>query len=109
MIDHDNICWMKWAPPLLKGPPTDLFHHVRGLQSMKECSQYELKYMECMEAYGYQRGKEKCRLILEDMYECAFKLKRLQRVYLMQGERLRQFKNGEREKLYEETPPLDLY
>jgi len=109
MIDHDNIVWMKWGAPMFKGPPTDLFLHVRSLQNLRECAPYELQYMDCMEAYGYHKGKEKCRLILEDMYECAMKIKRMRRVYAMEKERQRQLKNGERKELYEETPPLDLF
>ncbi|KYQ47921.1 hypothetical protein ALC60_12879 [Trachymyrmex zeteki] len=99
---------MKWGAPMFKGPPTDVFLHVRNFQTHK-CGPYELMYMDCMEAYGYHRGKEKCRLILEDLYECAMGIKRQRRLLAMNNERKRQFKNGEREKLYDETPPLDLY
>ncbi|KYN26999.1 hypothetical protein ALC57_03341, partial [Trachymyrmex cornetzi] len=110
MIDHDNIIWMKWgSTPLFKGPPSDIFLHVRNLQGHKQCGPYELMYIDCMEAYGYHRGKEKCRLILEDMYECIMGIKRRRRLLAMDLERKRQFRNGEREKLYDETPPLDLY
>jgi len=109
MIDHDNIVWMKWGAPMFKGPPTDLFLHIRSLQNLRECAPYELQYIDCMEAYGYHKGKEKCRLILEDMYECAMKIKRMRRIYVMEQERQRQFKNGERKERYEETPPLDLF
>ncbi|XP_011872194.1 PREDICTED: uncharacterized protein LOC105564448 [Vollenhovia emeryi] len=109
MLEHDNIGYMKWGSPMFKGPFTDLFLNVRTLQFHKECAQYELQYVDCMEAYGYHRGKEKCRLILEDMYECVFKVKRMRRVMMMAKERHRQFNNGERTNEFEETPPLDLY
>ncbi|XP_011174250.1 uncharacterized protein LOC105206452 [Solenopsis invicta] len=109
MLDHDNIVWMKWGTPFFRGPFTDLFLHVRNVQCMKECAPYELMFMDCMEAYGYHKGKEKCRLILDDMFECIYKNKRILRVYKMEEERQRQFKSGERKNRYEETPPLDLY
>lgn len=109
MINHDNITYMKWGAPMFKGPMTDIFLNVRNFQDHKECAQYELKYIDCMEAYGYHRGKEKCRLILEDMYECILGIKRQRRVQDMQRERIRQFESGEREKKFEDTPPLDLY
>lgn len=109
MIDHDNVVFPKWGTPMFKGPFTDIFLHVRNLQCLKNCAHYEIQYMDCMEAYGYHRGKEKCRLIFEDMYECAMKVKRLRRIVAMQKERERQFKSGEREKQFDDTPPLDLY
>lgn len=109
MIDHDNITYMKWGTPMFKGPITDLFLNVRNLQGLKECGRYELLYIDCMEAYGYHRGKEKCRLLLEDMYECAMRIKRMRRISAMHDERARQFASGERKKMYEDTPPLDLY
>lgn len=109
MIDHDNIYYMRWVAPMFKGPPTDAFHLTTNLQLTGECAPYELHYVDCMEAYGHQKGKEKCRLILEDMYECVTKIKRMRRVHLMEQERQRQYKSGERKTPYEETPPLDLY
>lgn len=109
MLNYDEINVAKWSSPLFKTPFTDLFFNVRNLQCLKECAHYELQLIDCLEAYGYHRGKEKCRLILSDMYECAMKNKRLRRVYAMQEERDRQFKNGERPEHYTEKPPLDLY
>lgn len=109
MLDHDNIIYNKYRAPLFKGLPTDAFLHLRNLQCLEECAPYELQYVDCLEAYGYHRGKDKCRLILEDMYECAMKIKRMRRIMLMNEERHRQFKSGERNKLYEECPPLDLF
>ncbi|XP_072755409.1 NADH dehydrogenase [ubiquinone] iron-sulfur protein 5 [Anoplolepis gracilipes] len=109
MIDHENIAGFRWGAPLFKGPITDFLGNIRNFQCLKECAQYELQYMDCMEAYGYHKGKKQCRLILDDMYECVMKIKRLRRIEVMQKERYRQYKNGEREKLWAETPPLDLF
>ncbi|XP_029170469.1 NADH dehydrogenase [ubiquinone] iron-sulfur protein 5 [Nylanderia fulva] len=109
MLDHDHITGLRYASPILKGPPTDFVAHVRNLQFLKECAQYELQYVDCMEAYGGHRGQKQCRLILEDMYECAMRNKRIRRIEMMHQERRRQYKNGEKEKLWAETPPLDLF
>ncbi|KAL0132904.1 hypothetical protein PUN28_000557 [Cardiocondyla obscurior] len=109
MLDHDNIFYQKWGSPMFKGPISDAFLNVRSLQCSKACGPYELMYMDCMEAYGYHRGKEKCRLILDDMYECVFKVKRIRRIEMMAKERIRQYKDGKRDKIFDETPPLDLY
>lgn len=109
MLDHENITGLRYGTPLFKGPITDLFGQIRNLQFLPECAQYELKYVDCLDAYGYHRGKKECRLILEDMYECVMKIKRLKRVEVMIRERERQYKNGERDKPWAETPPLDQY
>ncbi|KYM96480.1 PREDICTED: uncharacterized protein LOC108779390 [Cyphomyrmex costatus] len=110
MINHDDIIWMKWGTPMFKGPPTDVFHYARNIQNNKQCGPYELMYVDCMEAYGYHKGKEKCRLILEDLYECIMGIKRRRRLFAMEMERKRQLIDGERKQFYEEhTPPLDLY
>lgn len=109
MIDHENITGLRWASPMIKGPFTDFLANVRNFQFLKECAQYELHYVDCMEAYGYHRGKKECRMILNDMYECVMKIKRIRRVEAMQEERYRQYKNGERDKIWAETPPLDLF
>lgn len=100
---------LKYSAPLMKTPFSDFLLHVRNLQCNKDCAGYELLYIDCMEAYGYHRGKEKCRLILKDMYECVYRIKRLRRVYNMQQERHRQYKNGERKEEFAEAPPLDLF
>ncbi|EFN61468.1 hypothetical protein EAG_03400 [Camponotus floridanus] len=109
MLDHENINASKYCAPMFKGPVTDLFNQTRSLEFCKECADYELKYVDCLEAYGYHRGKKECRLLLEDMYECVMKIKRIKRVEVMMQERERQYKNGQREKLWAETPPLDQY
>ncbi|XP_011635130.1 uncharacterized protein LOC105425858 [Pogonomyrmex barbatus] len=109
MLDWENASWIKGAAPLFKGPPTDIFLNLRNLQAMERCAKYELHFMDCMEAYGYHKGREKCRLIYEDMCECIFKVKRRRRIQAMNAERERQFWSGERKNRYEETPPLDLY
>lgn len=109
MLDHENITGLKYCTPMFKGPPTDLFNQIRSLEFLKECAGYELKYVDCLEAYGYHRGKKECRLLLEDMYECVMKIKRIKRVEVMMQERGRQYKNGQREKPWAETPPLDQY
>lgn len=111
MLDHNNIIAMKWQSPFIKTPVTDWFNQVFNFQCRKDCANYEIQLADCMEAYGYHRGKEKCRLIIEDMYECLFMWKRTRRVFEMHAERYRQKQNGEREEAFDKDscPPLDLF
>lgn len=111
MLDLDNMrdVGSKYRAPLIKTPITDLLMHVRNLQFRKDCAPYELMYIDCMEAYGYHQGKDKCRMIMHDMYECVYNVKKLRRVMLMHRERARQLQNGERKEHYPPGPPLDMY
>lgn len=110
MLDTDQRdIASKYKAPLMKTPITDMFMHVRNLQCRKDCAPYELMFIDCMEAYGYDIGKQKCRAILNDMYECVYKVKRIRRVIEMHQERARQYRNGERKEKYPSAAPLDLY
>ncbi|XP_032673727.1 uncharacterized protein LOC116845314 [Odontomachus brunneus] len=110
MLDFDNVkdIGSKYRAPLIKTPVTDLFMQSRNLQ-FTSCAPYELMYIDCMEAYGYHQGNKKCRMIMNDMYECVFRVKRMMRVFAMHHERDRQFRNGERKEHYPPGPPLDMY
>ncbi|EFN87431.1 uncharacterized protein LOC105180526 [Harpegnathos saltator] len=99
----------KYKAPLLKTPVTDWFMQINNLQFRKDCMPYELMYSDCLEAYGYHIGKEKCRIILNDMHECIYRAKRIERVLKMHYERRRQYKSGERKEYYPPSPPLDLF
>lgn len=35
------------------------------------CAAFEMKMMNCLEAYGEERGAEKCDLIIQDFQECV--------------------------------------
>lgn len=110
MLNHEmyNIT-PKYRAPMMKTPMTDFAIQLTSLQYRKDCAPYEIMYLDCMEAYGHHQGQKKCRMILNDMHECVFKVKRMRRVVAMNKERERQFKNGERKERFPHEPPLDLF
>lgn len=109
MLDHENGYFARGFAPLMKTPISDFMLNVRNFQCRTDCAPYELMYVDCMEAYGYHQGKQKCRLIMEDLYECIYNIKRLRRVAIMRDERDRQINSGEKKEGYPESPALDLY
>lgn len=76
-------------------------------QSSKECADFELRVIDCVDAYGFYRAEDKCRNLIADFHECVFMTKQVKRSILMYQERSRQVKEGKREFL--PPPPLDLY
>lgn len=67
--------------------------------------------MDCLEAYGMERGRKVCADIIEDFRECAGSKKQMMRFVAMRHERLKQYYMGERKKedLYAPSPRIDAY
>lgn len=57
-----------------------------------------MKVVDCLEAYGLEKGKTKCADLIDDFQECAHRYKQNQRNEAMLAERERQIKAGERGK-----------
>lgn len=57
--------------PFFKSPLTDLTGCLINHQQYSKCGQFEMEMMECLEAYGLDKGKLKCKAIIEDYQECA--------------------------------------
>lgn len=95
--------------PFTRTPFTDLFSHFVTFQRHPECGPYEMRVVDCMEAYGVPRGREKCRLLLDDFRECVVGSKQMTRCEIMHIERIRQYRAGERKELYAEDPVVDSY
>lgn len=83
--------------PFIYGKLTHTFPPLLHAQ-YSGCGDRELKLFECLEAYGNFRGKEVCRDLIEDFYECLRMPKRMQRYKLMNIERERQEKAGLRKR-----------
>lgn len=102
----------------------------RSRGRLPKCADFELNAFECMEAYGYYRGERYCKTYLDDFEECltslkqvrltfavmkisnpAFLSRQMRRVELMQIERYKQVKNGERglSDFWGPNPPRDSY
>uniref|UniRef100_T1JLL9 Uncharacterized protein n=1 Tax=Strigamia maritima TaxID=126957 RepID=T1JLL9_STRMM len=99
------------AAPVIRTPFTDIFGRFFTNQGHGQCRDFELNFYECMEAYGLPRGWKKCDDYYEDFMECLSHDKRRKRIELMQAERLRQYKDGERDRrnYYAAPPKWDSY
>ena len=67
--------------PLFRSPFTNLGGHLFTQQSSKRCNDFEMRAVECLEAYGRQRSQVACRDYFDDYKECVFADKRVSRHY----------------------------
>jgi NADH dehydrogenase (ubiquinone) Fe-S protein 5 len=65
--------------PFFRTPITDFSGGLINAQHYDKCGQFELDAIECLEAYGQDRGKVKCRDLMEDFHECLTMTKRTMR------------------------------
>lgn len=56
--------------PFLRSPFTDITGGMISHQLLGRCQKQEAHYMDCLEAYGLDRGKRKCHDLLHDFKEC---------------------------------------
>lgn len=56
--------------PYFRSPFTDVFGSIINHQQYGKCATFEMNMMECMEAYGYDKGKVKCADLIDDFNEC---------------------------------------
>ncbi|CAH1109725.1 unnamed protein product [Psylliodes chrysocephalus] len=84
--------------PWLKSPFTDLTGAIVSHQWYGRCADLELQALDCLEAYGLDRGIKKCDLLLQDFTECSLRIKQMNRMFAMRNERHRQYFAGERSK-----------
>ncbi|XP_026744065.1 NADH dehydrogenase [ubiquinone] iron-sulfur protein 5-like [Trichoplusia ni] len=76
--------------PFLRSPMTDITGGIISYQLLGQCAKQEMELMDCMEAYGLDRGLKKCKKLVEDYRECHTKLKQFRRFYEIRRERDRQ-------------------
>lgn len=97
--------------PWLRSPLTDLTGAIVSHQWYSPCADMELKVLDCLEAYGLDRGIQKCDVLIEDFNECALKTKQFKRIVAMRIERQRQYLKSERSKEdhYAKGPAPDSY
>lgn len=116
--------------PYFRTPFTDIFGSMINHQQYGRCGKFEMKMMECMEAYGMDRGRVKCADIIDDFNECHNLTKQYLRQmviqqfacilfifnnklsYLsqaMEAERERQYKAGEIKEKYAPPPHPNAY
>ncbi|XP_069681988.1 NADH dehydrogenase [ubiquinone] iron-sulfur protein 5 [Periplaneta americana] len=102
---------MTTVVPFFRSPFTDLTRDLVNHQLYGRCEEMEMRVMNCLEAYGADRGMKKCKDLIDDFQECSTRKKQMLRVAAMKEERERQYKAGERSKQdrYAEAPRIDAY
>lgn len=76
---------MNEVNPVLRSPFTDLTGCLVNHQNHDKCGLIEMNMMDCLEAYGAERGKVKCKDLIDDYKECSLMIKqnlRLQVLFL---------------------------
>lgn len=63
--------------PAFRTPMTDLVGNLITHQTATRCADFEMRAMECLEAYGVQKGRVRCVDYLDDLRECAFQTKQV--------------------------------
>ncbi|KAF5271756.1 hypothetical protein FQA39_LY08079 [Lamprigera yunnana] len=84
--------------PYFRSPFTDLTQCPISQQWHGPCRDIELKVMDCLEAYGLDRGRIQCNTLIQDFQECSGRHKQRARADAMRAERFRQYRAGERSK-----------
>ncbi|KAL0820183.1 hypothetical protein ABMA28_006108 [Loxostege sticticalis] len=96
--------------PFLRCPITDLTGGIVSYQLLGRCAKQEMEMMDCIEAYGLDRGIKKCTELIEDFKECHTMTKQFKRFIALRNERERQIASG---KLTDEnkyvTPRIDSF
>ena len=97
--------------PFLRSPFTDLTGCLINHQQYDECGEREMNMMDCMEAYGIERGKKLCSDLIADFSECEKATLQMKRFKAMRMERHKQYLRGERSKEEHYAPPprVDAY
>lgn len=68
--------------PFLRLPLTDLTGCLINHQTYDKCGKFEMKMMDCLEAYGAERGKKQCADLVADFQECVSMEKQLLRFHV---------------------------
>lgn len=62
---------MSFLSPFLRNPITDFTGPLMSAQTGLRCADFEMRLMNCFEAYGYPKGIEKCEAYYDDFKECC--------------------------------------
>lgn len=57
-------------------PTSDISSSLFTQQTGK-CADFEMRYVDCLEAYGYPHGLAKCQDYLDDLTECSLRIKQV--------------------------------
>ncbi|XP_046970357.1 NADH dehydrogenase [ubiquinone] iron-sulfur protein 5-like [Vanessa cardui] len=96
--------------PFLRTIFTDITGGMLSHQLLGKCATQEMDMMDCIEAYGFDRGPRKCYSYIEDFKECQGKTKQFMRFVALRKERDRQIACGllDGDKKYK-SPKIDSF
>jgi len=86
---------VKHQQPIIKNYVTDLFALAFTQQSEARCPDFELRLVECYEAYGRRKGNIMCRDFYDDLYECITREKQMKRLDAFDEQRKKLIAAGE--------------
>lgn len=66
--------------PFLRSPLTDLTGCLINHQTYGRCAEFEMDMMDCLEAYGMDKGAIKCKDLVSDFQECVGSKKQIMRM-----------------------------
>ncbi|CAH0392479.1 unnamed protein product [Bemisia tabaci] len=103
---------INYSPPI-RTIFTDISGPFMVQQHFGRCAFFEMRFMECLEAYGADQAMQKCLAQRADFNECIAQRNQQRRVAAMREERERQRKEkglGRKDpRAYAEPPPRDSY
>ncbi|XP_050521992.1 NADH dehydrogenase [ubiquinone] iron-sulfur protein 5 [Daktulosphaira vitifoliae] len=100
---------MFFFTPFIRNPITDLTGPIMTAQLGQRCAEFEMRMMNCFEAYGNPLGYQKCQDYYEDFKECCTREKQMTRIYAIQKERSLQAKIQGKGKEYENPPVMHTF
>ncbi|XP_026321059.1 uncharacterized protein LOC113231101 [Hyposmocoma kahamanoa] len=80
--------------PFFRSPFTDITACLISHQTFGKCQKEEMRYMDCLEVYGLERGRVKCERLFADFHECQTNTLQFKRFMAMRAERDRQIAEG---------------
>jgi NADH dehydrogenase (ubiquinone) Fe-S protein 5 len=96
---------MSFLSPFFRNPITDFTGPLLSAQTGLRCAEFEMKMMNCYEAYGYPKGMKMCEAYYDDFKECCTREKQVLRMHAIMTERDRQAKIDKNVK-YEKPPAM---
>ncbi|OQR68269.1 hypothetical protein BIW11_13014 [Tropilaelaps mercedesae] len=94
--------------PLIRTPFTDFSNSFENYESIKQCRPFYLQFAKCQDAYGGPQQPSKCNDEYADLMECVFRPREQMRVYLIQKQREKLYREGKLPKRYMDPPPPDV-
>ncbi|XP_014364648.1 NADH dehydrogenase [ubiquinone] iron-sulfur protein 5-like [Papilio machaon] len=85
---------MAFLSPFFRSPWTDITGAMFSHQMLGRCAKQEMEMMDCLEAYGLDKGLKKCQDLIDDFKECQSCQKQFCRFMAMRKERDRQIAEG---------------